>query len=63
MTTVERPNPKIIHRATKIRADGAVVVVSAVCFKVPRKINLARENWTLVAERVTCPRCRKSQPT
>lgn len=48
------PRQRIYHRAKGARADGAV---SALCFKVPRAINLRAAFWTLRDEAVTCPKC------
>jgi hypothetical protein len=48
------PKPKIIHRAGKIRPDGAV---SARCFVRPRPINLRLSTWTIRDLAVTCPKC------
>jgi hypothetical protein len=45
---------KIYHRAAKVRANGDV---SALCFKRPRRIDLAKASWTNRDEAVTCPRC------
>ena len=47
---------KILHRAAKIRNDGAV---SAKCFASPHPIDLTRALWTIRDEAVTCPRCRR----
>lgn len=52
------PKPKTIHRASKIRPDGAV---SAVCYSTPRAIDLKRATWTLRADAVTCPKCMELQ--
>lgn len=46
---------KVYHFATKVSASGDV---SALCFKVPRAINLKRALWTNRAEAVTCPKCK-----
>ncbi|RKY06325.1 MAG: hypothetical protein DRP56_07625 [Planctomycetota bacterium] len=42
------------HFAAKIRNDGAV---SALCFKVPRAINLKVALWTTDKSAVTCKKC------
>lgn len=54
--TTSRPAPKsrVYHRAKGIREDGAV---SALCFKIPRAINLKAASWTIRDEAVTCPLC------
>ena len=49
-----KPHVKIIHRASVVRGDGAV---SALCYKRPRPINLARTTWTNRNEATTCPKC------
>ena len=46
---------KVYHRASKIASNGDV---SALCYAKPRRINLARESWTLIDSAVTCPKCR-----
>lgn len=48
------PKQKLVHRAGKIRPDGAV---SARCFKRPRAIDMKRASWTTTAAGVTCPNC------
>ena len=50
----ERPRAKIVHRASRIRSDGAV---SALCFARPRPINLNVASWTNRDEAVTCKKC------
>ena len=48
---------KIYHKAAlfyKKRSGGA----SALCFDVPKKINLKKELWTIRDEAVTCPKCK-----
>lgn len=54
---MSRRNPyeKTYHYGAKVNAAGGV---SALCFKVPRAINLKRALWTIRKEAVTCPRCR-----
>lgn len=47
---------KIVHRAKLINSDG---VVSPLCAKRPRAIDLRRASWTNRDGAVTCPRCRK----
>ena len=47
---------RLYHKADKVRPDGAV---SALCFKTPRPINLARALWVLRDEDVTCSKCLK----
>lgn len=49
-------NPKPIHRAKFIRADGRV---SPLCAAKPRAIDLRRSSWTNRDEAVTCPGCLK----
>lgn len=56
MTNVRALRPKIIHRADKIRNDGAV---SALCFASPKPIDLGKSTWSNRDEAVTCPRCRR----
>lgn len=60
MTTVTKPQeplrPRLYHFGDKIREDGSV---SALCFKVPKPVDLRRASWTIRAEAVTCPQCRK----
>ena len=48
--------PKRVHRARLLRNDGAV---SALCFKLPQRVNLKRANWTICDELVTCRKCLK----
>lgn len=50
------PNPKKVHRAGKINPKGEV---SALCFPVPKAIDLKSEWWTIVPAMVTCPKCIK----
>lgn len=49
-----KPKKRTVHRADKIRSDGAV---SALCFSAPRAIDLGRATWTNRDEAVTCPKC------
>jgi hypothetical protein len=46
---------KIRHRAKLISKNGGV---SPLCAKRPKKINLAKESWTIRDEAVTCPKCK-----
>jgi hypothetical protein len=46
--------PKIYHRAKLISVNGDI---SPLCAKIPRKLNLAKELWTIRDEAVTCPKC------
>lgn len=48
--------PKIYHKFDKVSAFGAV---SALCFPIPRSIDLKKELWTIRDEAVTCPKCLK----
>jgi len=43
-----------VHKAKLISDNGDV---SPLCAKKPRKLNLAKESWTLRDEAVTCPNC------
>lgn len=52
-----RPPVRVMHMAARIREDGAV---SAVCFSMPRAIDMKRSTWTISAEAVTCPKCIKA---
>ena len=48
---------KIYHKAALFynkRSGG----VSALCFDVPKKINLKKELWTFRDEAVTCTKCK-----
>lgn len=48
---------KVYHMAGLMNNHGGV---SALCYSKPHTINLARgQSWTLRAEDVTCPKCRK----
>ena len=47
--------PRLVHRATLMRADGAA---SAMCFARPKPIDLSKATWTNRDEAVTCPKCR-----
>jgi hypothetical protein len=51
---VDATMAKIYHKANKIRPDGAV---SALCFKMPRAIDLSKASWTNRKEAVTCKKC------
>jgi hypothetical protein len=48
---------KIYHFAAKINANGDV---SALCYKVPRAINLKITLWTNRPEAVTCQKCKRA---
>lgn len=50
--TARRP----VHEAAKLRSDGAA---SALCFKIPRAIDMRRASWTTDAAAVTCPKCKR----
>lgn len=54
---LREPRKRPYHRASLINPDGGV---SALCFKVPRAIDLKTANWTIRDEAVTCPRCRRA---
>jgi hypothetical protein len=45
---------KKVHMADRIARGG---LVSPLCAKTPRAINLKRESWTLQWELVTCKKC------
>ncbi len=45
---------KLYHKAHLYGAAGGV---SALCFKIPRAIDLSRALWTNRNEAVTCPKC------
>mgnify|MGYP001560856239 CR=1 FL=1 len=45
---------KKYHYAALVSHTGAI---SPLCAKVPRRLNLNRELWTLRKEAVTCERC------
>lgn len=47
---------KIRHKAGKVSQRGDV---SAICFPIPRAINLKKESWTIRDDAVTCPKCLK----
>jgi len=47
---------KICHKAKMVSPNGDV---SPLCAKKPRKINLAKERWTLIDDCVTCKRCKR----
>jgi len=47
---------KLYHFADRINDRGGV---SALCFKLPRAINLRIALWTLREDAVTCLQCRK----
>ena len=53
---IPRTTGKTIHMAGKVRGDGAM---SAACYRTPRPIDLAVSAWTLRADAVTCPKCRR----
>ena len=48
---------KLYHFTAKINANGDV---SALCYKVPRAINLKIALWTNRSEAVTCPKCKRA---
>jgi hypothetical protein len=48
--------PKTVHRGTHVNAEGGV---KALCYGVPRAIDLTRATWTNRDEAVTCPKCRR----
>lgn len=48
------PPTRICHRGSKINARGCV---SALCFPMPRAINMRCETWVLSDDAVTCPKC------
>ena len=50
------PKQRVRHKAKHIRMDGAV---SALCFKVPRAIDMKVASWVLRDEAVTCRRCKE----
>lgn len=47
---------KIYHLAAKMDQFGNA---SALCFEIPRRVNLKREIWTTQPKAVTCPKCKK----
>ena len=47
---------KIVHKAKLVSTTGDV---SPLCAKRPKKIDLAKESWTLRDSAVTCPKCLK----
>lgn len=47
---------KIVHMAKLVSDKGDV---SPLCAKTPRRINLAKESWTLRTNEVTCNKCWK----
>ena len=47
---------KIVHKAKLVSDKGDV---SPLCAKKPRRINLAKESWTLRVNEVTCNKCLK----
>lgn len=49
------PPTRIRHRGDKIDGRGRV---SALCFPVPRAIDMKRATWVMSDEAVTCPKCR-----
>jgi len=48
---------RIIHKADKINQGGGV---SALCYGVPRAINLQSATWTTSDSSVSCPKCLKA---
>lgn len=50
---------KPIHRARLVSDGGGV---SALCYTVPRPINLNAATWTIRDESVTCKRCLARMP-
>jgi hypothetical protein len=46
--------PKTIHRGTHVNEAGGV---KALCFDVPRSIDLTRATWAMRDQDVTCPKC------
>lgn len=46
---------KVVHLAALISEHGGV---SAACFNRPRKIDLAKELWTICVELVSCDKCK-----
>lgn len=51
---VKAVKQRVYHYAAKTSEAG----VSALCFKVPRAIDMKRASWTLREEAVTCPKCK-----
>jgi hypothetical protein len=49
------PPTRIRHRADKIDHRGRV---SALCFPVPRAIDMKRATWVMNDEGVTCEKCK-----
>ncbi len=47
---------KTYHYWAKMNDQGEV---SALCFKTPHAIDLAKSTWTNRENAVTCPRCKK----
>jgi len=45
---------KVCHLAKMIDKNGNV---SPLCASTPRKINLAKESWTIRDDAVTCKKC------
>ena len=52
----QAPRVKLYHMADKISPSGGM---SALCFAVPRPINLKSASWTLRPTAVTCPKCKR----
>ena len=50
------PLSKIYHKASHVNQCGGV---SALCYALPRAIDLRRASWTIRDEAVTCPRCKE----
>lgn len=50
-----RKSAKVYHMAAKMNDRGEV---SALCYKTPRAIDLAKASWVLEIDRATCPRCK-----
>lgn len=46
--------PRTVHLGTHVNAAGGV---KALCYGVPRSIDLTRATWTNRQEAVTCPKC------
>lgn len=51
----DHPYQKIYHKAKHMTADG---LVSPLCAKRPKALDLAKELWTLRDEAVTCKKCK-----
>lgn len=50
----KKTDPQPGQKASKVSSAGKV---SALCFKRPHAIDLARESWTIRNEGVTCEEC------